>query len=117
MDGIQVVMATHNGAQWLKRAIDSVEDVLYGRQWVLGVAVDGYDDPTRKLLRSYVFGDGNHGPTRNNGRLSAQRYYFHEFPKGRGVGVAKNAALGMLQEFRESHPWILFMDDDDEMVP
>jgi glycosyltransferase involved in cell wall biosynthesis len=98
-----VVMSTHNSASLVRRALSSIDDTLSGYSWVLVTADDGSADNTHEVVSTF--------PT--SATLSVHR----KFTKATTLSEAKNRALALLAEVPVEFDLVLFVDDDDEMLP
>jgi glycosyltransferase involved in cell wall biosynthesis len=92
---ISVVMATHNRAATITRAVTSVLRQTTS-DWELIIVDDGSTDETQDVLR----------------RLAEPRIRIVTHAQNRGVCAAKNTGLDHI--FGE---WFTTLDSDDEMVP
>lgn len=100
-----MAMATHNSRPYVERAIASINRSFEGsgRQFALIVADDASSDGTLSAVRR--------APS------SAAYQLTLGFKKASCVGESKNRASMMALPFLERFPWVLWMDDDDEMLP
>ena len=96
MPAVSVIIPTHNRAQFLSEAIDSVFAQTY-QDWELIVVDDGSTDATPDVVQRY--GQRGH-PVR----------YHHQTPQG--PGAARNAGLALA-----TGEFIAFLDDDDLWLP
>jgi glycosyltransferase involved in cell wall biosynthesis len=103
--GVQVIMATHNTGERVKKALKSIEDCLEGWDWVLCIGDDASKDDTFDIIREH--------------KSSADHFLRVQFDKAKSASPAeaKNRVLAMGKQYREKYPWVLFMDDDDIMLP
>jgi glycosyltransferase involved in cell wall biosynthesis len=92
MPKVSVIIPTYNRAQFLPRAIRSVQGQTF-RDWELIVVDDGSIDGTQQLLRAWA-----------DMRVVSQ--------PNRGVSAARNAGVRIA-----SGEWIAFLDSDDEWRP
>jgi GT2 family glycosyltransferase len=91
---VSIVMATHDRAATLRRAIDSVRRQTF-TDWELIVVDDGSTDATQELL----------------GELVDERIRVFRHAENRGVCAAKNTGLDHIRG-----AWFTTMDSDDEIV-
>jgi len=101
----QVVISSHNCAFFLKRCLESVNEVLKNKRWILVFADDGSTDHTLEELEKIV------------PNLSYDFYVIKKFSKSYSVGMAKNRVLKVAKTYEEQYPIICAMDADDEMGP
>lgn len=100
-NGIQVIIASYNCAEYLQRCLFSVEKALKGYKWILLFGDDASDDNTQEII--------------NNHKSSADQIVIKRFPKANNAAQAKNRVIQMGQPFNKDYPWICFMDADDAM--
>jgi len=103
--GVVVAMATRNSERFIERTLSSINKTFdgSGRQYALVIADDASTDRTLPLARRF--------------QSSAAYRSTLGFPKAACVGESKNRASLMAQPFLDQFPWVLWMDDDDEMLP
>jgi glycosyltransferase involved in cell wall biosynthesis len=101
--GVQVVLAAHNAGPWLQRCLDSIEVAMEGLHWGLFLADDASTDDTLAIAKAH--------------RTSADYVRIQSFAKARTTGEAKNRALALGADLRETLPAIVHMDADDVMMP
>tara|TARA_R110002051_G_scaffold303473_1_gene372357 strand:- start:3156 stop:3908 length:753 start_codon:yes stop_codon:yes gene_type:complete len=99
----QVVISSHNCAHFLKRCLESVDQILKNKRWILIFADDDSTDNSEKELQKIV------------PNLSYDFYVIKKFPKSYSVGMAKNRALKLSKKYEKEYPIICPMDADDEM--
>ncbi|MDP3981649.1 MAG: glycosyltransferase [Chlamydiota bacterium] len=92
---ITVLMAVHNGAPYLKIAIESILDQTY-RDFIFLIVDDASTDNTREIIQSY-----------SDPRIRL-------IPLGKNVGQTAALNIGLHQA---STPWIARMDADDYSSP
>jgi glycosyltransferase involved in cell wall biosynthesis len=95
MPKVSVIIPTHNRAELLKRAIQSVLNQTY-QDFELIVVDDGSTDNTEEVVRSL-----------NDEKL---RYLRHD--KNRGAGAARNTGIRAAEG-----RYVAFQDSDDEWLP
>lgn len=100
-----MAMATHNSERFIERALSSINETFResGRQYALVIADDASSDSTLSKARRF--------------QSTAAYRSTLGFPKASCVGESKNRASMMALPFLEQFPWVLWMDDDDEMLP
>lgn len=98
-------MATHNSERFIERALNSINATFNGsgRQYALVIADDASSDSTLTKARRF--------------QSTAAYRSTLGFTKASCVGESKNRASMMALPFLEQFPWVLWMDDDDEMLP
>ena len=98
-------MATHNSERLIERTLSSINATFKGsdRQYALVIADDASSDSTLTKARRF--------------QSSAAYRSTLGFTKASCVGESKNRASMMALPFLEQFPWVLWMDDDDEMLP
>jgi glycosyltransferase involved in cell wall biosynthesis len=103
--GVVVAMATHNSERLIERALSSINATFNdsGRQYALVIADDASSDSTLTKARRF--------------QSTAAYRSTLGFTKASCVGESKNRASMMTLPFLEQFPWVLWMDDDDEMLP
>lgn len=92
---VSIVMATHNRADTIPRAVSSVLDQTY-TDWELIIVDDGSTDGTRQVLRQFT----------------DPRIRIVTHAENRGVCAAKNTGLDHIRG-----EWFTTLDSDDEMIP
>jgi glycosyltransferase involved in cell wall biosynthesis len=92
-----VIIPTHNGARFLERAVTSVLKQSYADFEVI-IVDDGSTDATPKLIENLV------------GQAAGTVHSLHQ--ENRGPGAARNRGAGV-----SSGRYLLFLDDDDELLP
>ena len=94
---VSVVIPTHNRADLLPRAIDSVLNQTYTNFEILVVS-DGSTDNTEEVVKAYSDKDA--------------RVKYYGYSPARGGNIARNTGI------EASHgEYIAFLDDDDEWLP
>lgn len=101
----QVVISSYNCAYFLKRCLESVDEVFKNKKWILVFADDGSTDHTAEELEKIT------------PNLSYDFYIIKKFTKSYSVGAAKNRALKLAKKYENEYPIICAMDADDEMGP
>lgn len=98
-------MAAHNSERFIERTLSSINATFEGsgRQYALVIADDASSDLTLQKARRF--------------QSTAAYRSTLGFPKASCVGESKNRASMMAVPFLEQFPWVLWMDDDDEMLP
>ncbi len=98
-------MAAHNSERFIERTLSSINTTFEGsgRQYALVIADDASSDLTLQKARRF--------------QSTAAYRSTLGFPKASCVGESKNRASTMALPFLEQFPWVLWMDDDDEMLP
>ncbi len=92
---VSVIIPTHNRAQMLKRAVDSVLAQTY-QDFEVIVVSDGSTDNTDEVVSSYI----------------DPRIVYSKHGKSRGASAARNTGI------RASRgKFVAFLDDDDEWLP
>ncbi len=94
MPKVSVIIATHNRAQMLKKAMDSVLKQTY-EDFELIVISDGSMDGTDKVIASY----------------DDSRIVFLKHEQSKGSAAARNTAVKNCSGY-----YIAFLDDDDEWI-
>lgn len=94
---VSVVIPTHNRADLLPRAIESVLNQTYSNLEVIVVS-DGSIDNTEEVIKKYSIKDS--------------RVRFIAYSPARGGNVARNTGIEASQG-----DYIAFLDDDDEWLP
>lgn len=99
-------MATHNTEKYVARSLDSIESVCSKsrRPYHIYVADDSSSDSTARLVKEWA------------AAAPGRPITFKEFGKASCVGESKNRAVKMAVDFISPNDWVLFMDDDDEML-
>ncbi|MBU0681659.1 MAG: glycosyltransferase family 2 protein [Proteobacteria bacterium] len=92
-----VIIPTHNGLRFLERAVTSVLKQSYDDFEVI-IVDDGSTDATPELIENLV------------GQASGTIHSLHQ--KNSGPGAARNRGVGV-----SSGRYLLFLDDDDELLP
>jgi len=90
-----VVIPTHNRAEFLREAMQSVLNQTFGNFEVI-VVDDHSEDHTRDVVGSF----------------SDQRIQYVRNDRGKGGAGARNAGI-----FRAKGEWVAFLDDDDVWLP
>lgn len=103
--GVVVAMATRNSERFIERTLSSINATFKGsgRQYALVIADDASSDSTLTKARRF--------------QSTAAYRSTLGFTKASCVGESKNRASMMARPFLEQFPWVLWMDDDDEMLP
>lgn len=103
--GVVVAMATHNSERFIERTLASINHAFKGsgREYALVIADDASQDRTLAKARGFA-------------STAAHRSTLG-FKKASCVGASKNRASLMARPFLDRYPWVLWMDDDDEMLP
>jgi hypothetical protein len=103
--GAVIVLALHNSEAFAQRVLVSYDRALLpsGRPFIIVAADDGSTDSTLEKWRTL--------PSAASMRLVVG------FPKARSIAEAKNRAVRLARPFFREFPWVLFADDDDEMLP
>lgn len=103
--GICVVMSTHNTRHLVRETLDSIDRVLGSgrRPYALAVVDDGSSDGTLSEVRRHT-------------SMASDRITLGA-SKAPSVPEAKNRALRAARPLLQRYPWVLFMDDDDLMLP
>jgi glycosyltransferase involved in cell wall biosynthesis len=103
--GVVVAMATHNSEPFIERTLASINRSFEGsgREYALVIADDASTDRTLAKARRFD-------------STAAHRSTLG-FKKASCVGESKNRASLMARPFFDRYPWVLWMDDDDEMLP
>lgn len=102
LPGIQVVIAVHNGAEWLDRCLQSVEQALNGYRWIVTIIDDASTDGTRHIIEQW--------------QTSADQKIFATCTKSKSAGDAKNKAIALGADFAMDYPIVCLMDADDIMT-
>lgn len=99
-----MAMATRNSERFIERTLSSINKTFdgSGRHYALVIADDSSSDRTLTLARRF--------------QSSASYRSTLGFPKASCVGESKNRASLMARPFLQQFPWVLWMDDDDEML-
>ncbi len=92
-----VIIPTHNGAQFLERAVSSVLNQSFADFEVI-IVDDGSTDSTPQLIDKLV------------GQTAGKVHSLHQ--KNSGPGAARNRGVEV-----SSGRYLLFLDDDDELLP
>ena len=101
--GVVVVMASHNSARFIERALASIDASLAGkRPYALVIADDASTDQTLRIARQFP--------------MRAEERIIVGFPKAPGISESKNRAVKLARTLTDRFPWVAFMDDDDEML-
>lgn len=98
-----VVMATHQVGVLVTRALASVSQSLAGFDWALVLADDASTDDTVSHALCT--------PVTASYRVTAS------YDKAPNLAAAKNRAVALLDQVPSDYDLVLFMDDDDEMLP
>lgn len=98
MEQISIVMATYNGAVYIKEQLDSIINNTY-QNWTLEVCDDGSSDETIAIVNEYI--------TKYPGRISLHR-------NKKNLGVVRNFLEGVS---RATGDYIMFADQDDVWLP
>lgn len=98
-----VVIATHQVGVLVSRALESVNQALAGFDWALVLADDASTDDTVSHALC--------APVTASYRVTAS------YDKAPNIAVAKNRAVALLDQVPRDYDLVLFMDDDDEMLP
>ena len=94
---VSVVIPTHNRADLLPRAIDSVLNQTYSNFEIIVVS-DGSTDNTEEVVKSYSDKDS--------------RIRFIGYSPARGGNIARNTGIEAAKG-----EYVAFLDDDDEWMP
>lgn len=98
MEKVTIVMATYNGAAYLKSQIDSILTNTY-TNWTLEICDDGSTDETISIIKAYV-------------KTYPERIFLHQ--NTQNLGVVRNFLEGAR---RASGDYIMFADQDDVWLP
>jgi GT2 family glycosyltransferase len=106
LPGVQVSIAAHNAARWLKRCLASVEQAMDGYRWSLVIGDDCSSDTTFEIASAHQH------------NTSADVCLIKRFQrKAMTVDQAKNRVIRMGAPLRGQYPAMCLMDADDEMAP
>lgn len=97
-------MAVHETARsgLLSRSIASVDSVLRNEKWAIAVYDDGSTGNEMDVVHSLS---------------TAREIAYEKGPKSRSVAASKNKAVDVAIPLSARYGQVLFMDDDDEMLP
>lgn len=98
MEKVTIVMATYNGAAYLKSQIDSILTNTY-TNWTLEICDDGSTDETISIIKAYV-------------KTYPERIFLRQ--NSQNLGVVRNFLEGAC---RASGDYIMFADQDDVWLP
>tara|TARA_B100000959_G_C14977713_1_gene622220 strand:- start:99 stop:986 length:888 start_codon:yes stop_codon:yes gene_type:complete len=102
--GFQVLLSVHNGENYMKRCLASLDEALVGRNWVLLYGDDESEDESTIELARYARA------------LTCDKVHLYEYNKAANVGTAKNRLIKECHNYKKDYPYILFMDVDDQML-
>ena len=93
--GFQVLLSVYNGENYMKRCLESLDEALKGRDWILLYGDDGCTDETTIELARYARA------------LTADKVHLYEYDKSKSIGQAKNRLVREAHNFKEKYPYIL----------
>lgn len=88
MKKVSIVMPTFNGANWIKRAIDSIKAQSY-TDWELLVIDDGSTDDTASVVRSAAAEDDRIRYIKNDQNMGIQKTLNRGLKEAEGVYIAR----------------------------
>lgn len=95
---VAIVMATYNGAAYIREQIDSILNNTY-TNWSLEICDDGSKDETISIIKEYM-------------EIDPKRIFLHQ--NTQNLGVVRNFLEGAC---RASGDYIMFADQDDVWLP
>ena len=98
MDEVSIVLATYNGAQYIKEQLDSILQNTY-THWTLEVCDDGSTDETLAIVTEYQ-------------KQYPEKIFLHQ--NQTQLGVTKNFLQGVL---RSKGQYVMYCDQDDVWLP
>ncbi len=102
LPGIAAIIAGHNVAPWLARALQSVERALDGFRFIMSYADDASEDASLGVALEH--------------ESAADLFRVSSHPKASNAGQAKNRALREIAPCLRQYPAIFWMDADDVML-
>lgn len=97
----QVVITSYNSADWLPITLESIENAMDGKDWIMNFADDCSNDDTLKIVKNF------------SKNTTAKLYNIFEFDKAESVGAAKNRIIKESLKYKDEYDGIFLSDADD----
>ena len=97
----QVVICARNAEEWLPMVLNSIEEAMLNKKWILVFGDDQSDDSTVKIVERFS-------------KVSSSDFYkIFKFKKQRNVATAKNLIIKKALEYSDEYKGVLLTDADD----